>query len=304
MVETQEIAGLGWIPDRFSFKDYSEDNENVKPLLMRVPLLSGAIGKEKNTVPSIDPKCDRRKEFTRVRNQGELGSCTAFAAAGLIQYMQRQAFGSYTELSTRFIYKVTRNLLKWTGDTGAFLRSAMGTLTLFGAPPEEFWLYNGKRADINMDFDQEPSAFCYAFGQNYQAIKYVRLDQPNIPTKKLVEIIKKYIFSGLPSMFGFTCYESLRESNSNGGQIPFPNRREGIIGGHAVTIAGYDDNKEIKNSNADEPTVGAFLIKNSWGTDWGEKGFGWLPYEYVTSGEATDFWVVISEEWVNNIQFK
>jgi C1A family cysteine protease len=275
----------------------------VKPLLMKVPLLSSSLGRGAEGDLSLDSKCDRRKEFTPVRNQAELGSCTSFAASGLIQYMQKQAFGSYTELSTRFIYKVTRNLLKWTGDTGAFLRTAMGTLTLFGAPPEEFWLYNGTRANINRDFDQEPSAFCYAFGQNYQAIKYVRLDQPNIPTKKLAEVIKKYIQSGLPSMFGFTCYESLRESNSNGGQIPFPNKRESVIGGHAVVIAGYDDGKEIKNPSLDEPTVGAFLIKNSWSTNWGEKGFGWLPYEYVYSGEATDFWTVISEEWVNNIQF-
>lgn len=304
MVETNRIEGLGWIPDKFSFRDYSVDSEKVKNMVSKIPgiALSSKSGAGKKA--SLGPTSDRRKEFTAIRNQGSLGSCTAFAAAGLIQFMQKKAFGTYTELAPRFVYKVTRNLLHWTGDTGAFLRTVMGTLTVFGAPPEDFWKYNGARAENNPDYDKEPSAFCYAFGQSYQAIKYVRLDQPNMTTSQLLEAIKSNISVGLPSMFGFTCYESLDQSNSNGGKIPFPASTESIVGGHAIVIAGYDDEKEITNANSDKSTVGAFLIRNSWGTEWGEKGFGWIPYEYVISGEANDFWVVLSSEWVDHIQFK
>jgi C1A family cysteine protease len=304
MVEINRIAGLGWIPDRFSFRDYSVENEKVKDMVAKIPGIKGSLkaGSEKKL--SLEATSDHRNEFTSIRSQGFLGSCTAFAAAGLIQYMQKKAFGSYTEVSPRFIYKATRNLLHWVGDTGAFLRTAMGTLTVFGAPPEEFWRYNGARDDSNPDFDIEPTAFCYAFGQSYQAIKYVRLDQPNMSTAQVLETIKNNISVGLPSMFGFTCYESLDQSWSNAGMIPFPTPQEGIIGGHAVVIAGYDDNKEIRNTSADKSTVGAFLIRNSWGTNWGESGYGWIPYEYVNSGEANDFWIVLSSEWVDHIPFR
>jgi C1A family cysteine protease len=194
---------------------------------------------QRETLPK---KYDIRNDFTPIRDQGALGSCTAHAGSGIIQYFQKKAHGAYTESSTRFIYKATRNLLKLSGDTGAYLRTTMGALTLFGACPEEYWPYT----DADPDFDVEPTAFCYPFGQSYQAIKYTRLDQPNLSQEDLVTSVKRYISKRLPSMFGFTCYDSLRQSNTNGGNIPFPCDNENIIGGHAIVIAGYDDNRRIK----------------------------------------------------------
>ena len=93
MVEINRVAGLGWIPDRYSFKDYSVDNENVKNMVTKIPGIKGSLkaGSEKKL--SLEATSDHRNEFTPIRSQGFLGSCTAFAAAGLIQYMQKKAFG-------------------------------------------------------------------------------------------------------------------------------------------------------------------------------------------------------------------
>ena len=145
-----------------------------------------------------------------VEDQGSLGSCTAQAGAGVVEYYENRAFGKYIDASRLFLYKVTRNLLHWTGDTGAFLRSTMGALVLFGAPPEEYWPY-----EIS-DFDIEPTAFCYAFAQNYQTIKYFRHDPPGTAKNILLNRIKSYLAAGHPSMFGFTVYSSISQANKTG----------------------------------------------------------------------------------------
>ncbi|MFH1627389.1 MAG: hypothetical protein ABIE47_01545 [Pseudomonadota bacterium] len=91
------------------------------------------------------------------------------------------------------------------GDTGAYLRTTMGAMVLFGVPPEDYWPY----ADEEKKFDKEPPAFCYAFAQNYQAIKYYRHDPPETPAGTTLNRVKRYLASGHPSMFGFTVYNSI-----------------------------------------------------------------------------------------------
>ena len=71
------------------------------------------------------------------------------------------------------------------------------------------------------------------------------------------------------------------------------------MGGHAVVAIGYDDEVAIENALCDVPTEGALLVRNSWGTDWGEGGYGWLPYDYVLGGLAVDWWTLLKSEWVD-----
>jgi C1A family cysteine protease len=185
-----------------------------------------------------------------------------------------------------------------TGDTGAFLRSTIGALVLFGVPPEEYWPYK------IADFEKEPTAFCYAFAQNYQTIKYYRHDPPDTTVDVLLNRIKTYLSAGHPSMFGFTVYSSIDQADKTG-KIPYPYKGEKIEGGHAVVAVGYDDKVKIKNTGKGGiETTGALLIRNSWGTGWGDAGYGWLPYEYVLKGLAEDFWSILKKEWVDTGEFK
>jgi len=284
--------GMGWLPDYPDFRDYTETHKQVKPLFAK----TGVVKPGKKKLPG---DIDLRPWCSRIEDQGSIGACTAHAGVGLVEYFERKAFNKHIDASRLFLYKATRNLLHWKGDTGAFLRTTMAAMVLFGVPPEEYWQYNVEK------FDEEPTAFCYAFAQQFQSIQYVRLDPPGMTEQELLLKAKTYLAAQLPLMFGFTVYSSLAQARESG-KIPFPADGEKIVGGHAVDAVGYDDAMEIVNQSSDGGeirTKGAFLIRNSWGGGWGDNGYGWLPYEYVLRGLATDWWTLIKSEWVDTSKF-
>lgn len=296
------LKGMGWLPDYPDFRDATVNKDDISERLE-------ALG-QKDSVKAMLKKVgvtgtlkgpaaiDLKAWCSPIEDQGALGSCTANAGVGIVEYFERRAFGKNIDASRLFLYKVTRNMLHWTGDTGAFLRTTMGALVLFGVPPEEYSPY------VIADFDKEPSAFCYAFAQNYQAISYYRLDPSGTTGSVLLDRIKTNLVAGLPSMFGFTVYNSISQASATG-KIPFPVSGDNITGGHAIVAIGYDDNMKIKNTAAGaKETTGALLIRNSWGTGWGNAGYGFLPYDYVLKGVATDWWSLLKNEWVNTGNFK
>ena len=290
IIGDRDPVGMGWLRDLPDFRDYTAESEKVLPNLAAI----GIAQPENIAVPA---KIDLRAYCSPVEDQGAIGSCTANAVVGLVEYFERRAYGKYIDASRMFLYKATRDLLHWTGDTGAYLRSTIGALALFGVPPEEYWPYKIAA------FDTEPSAFCYAFAQDYRAISYFRLDDNSTTPSGLLTKIKAGLAAGLPCVFGFTVYSSIAQAAKTG-RIPYPGKGEKVLGGHAMLVVGYDDNMTITNTNSGGTSKGALLIRNSWGPSWGNHGYGALPYDYVTHQLAVDFWSLTKQDWTDTGQFK
>ncbi|MCK5312164.1 MAG: hypothetical protein KAJ62_08640 [Desulfobacteraceae bacterium] len=288
--ETNETFGTGWLSPVPDMRDYSVDHKEIKKVSKKLGLTSRSL----STPASIDLK----QWCSPIDNQLSIGSCTAHAGMCVVEYFQQRAKGKYLDGSRLFVYKTTRNLMQVTGDTGAWLRNVMGALSLCGVPEEKYWAYNVD------DFDKEPPAFVYAVADNYEALQYFCHDpqSANVPSDKVLSSVKKYLAAGIPSMFGFWGFPSFNNSNVKG-DIPYPCPGEQAEWGHAIVAIGYDDNKKINNTQCNKETKGALLIRNSWGTGWGDQGYGWLPYEYVLNKLAKDFWSLLSMEWVDTKQF-
>ncbi len=284
-----KFKGMGWRPDLPDFRDYTLQSSLISDIL-------NSLGLSKTAASTLPASVDLRRWFSPVEDQGELGSCTANAGVGVFEYFEKRAFGNHIDASRLFLYKVTRNLMQETGDTGAYLRTTMGAMALFGVPPEKYWPY-----DIHK-FDDEPSAFLFSFAENYKALKYVNLDPPGTSPSKLLGGIKTNIAAGIPAIFGFTVYDSINQAATTG-RIPYPCKNESVLGGHAIDAVGYDDQMKIKNTKCGLETTGALLIRNSWGESWGDKGYGWLPYDYVLTGLADDWWTLIKASWIETGQF-
>jgi len=277
--------GMGRQRDIPDFRDHTAETDSIHAILSKSAPLKAAAKK-------LPASVDLRPWCSPVEDQGSLGSCTANAGVGMLEYYERRTTGKHIDGSRLFLYKVTRELQGIKGDDGAQLRDVMKAMVLFGIPPEKYWPYHVTK------FNDEPSNFCYAFAQNYQALKYYRLDPAGTPPAAALAAIKKNLASSLPAIFGFSVYSSIPPLSDGKGEIPFPEKCDSLEGGHAVLAVGYDDSKTIGK------TKGALLIRNSWGKEWGDQGYGWLPYAFVEKGLADDFWSMVKAEYVDTDLFK
>jgi len=209
MNEINENYGLGWVRDLPDFRDYSPEHEKIKPMLKKLNVLT--------TPATLAAKVDLRAWCAPIEDQGQLGSCTANAGVGMIEFYEKKAYGIWLDASRLFLYKATRNLL-----------AGRAIPVPICEPPWGQWhCLVLRRKSIGLikiaSFDVEPSAFLYAFAQAYQAINYYRLDPPGVTPTNLLNQIKTNLAGKLPSMFGFTVYDSISQANGAGkGKIPYP----------------------------------------------------------------------------------
>ena len=204
-----------------------------------------------------------------IYDQEEIGSCVANSGCACYRFESAQLKGDFSfDPSRLFLYYNTRAIEGTTGeDAGAYIRDAFKSMNKTGICDEKLWPY------ITADFAKKPNTIAYDNGLKNLVVKYTSVD-------KSLSVIKQTIVSGAAISFGFDVYDSFMTGNwhRTTGMMPKPSGR--LLGGHAVAIIGYSDSKQ------------AFLIQNSWGSDWGLKGKFWMPYSFVVSDYCDDFWCI------------
>lgn len=222
----------------------------------------------------LPPAVDLTSHFAPVYDQGKLGSCTGNGIAAALQFdAMKQGVADQSVPSRLFIYYNER-VMEGTvdHDAGAMIRDGIKSVAKLGACPETEWPY-----DISK-FAVEPPPSCYTDAADHQAIAYSRVAHT-------LSQLRGCLADGYPIVFGFTVYESIFTPEvEKTGAIPLPHAKEQVVGGHCVLAVGYDDSHQV------------FRIRNSWGDSWGKGGYGTMPYAYLLSMNASDFWTIRTVE--------
>jgi C1A family cysteine protease len=212
-----------------------------------------------------------RKYMSPVKNQGNLGSCVGFAVTALkefhenIEYLyEQEQGGSYKrekehyDLSEQWTYWNAKKIDPWGPSVeGTSIRFALKVLHKIGCPPEEGWKYTDNKINIG-----EPESWSHLIARWNTIESYWRL-------KNLKHILRSLRNIG-PVVAGVGCYQEIFNPEPDG-YVPYPKYPQYCYGGHAILLCGI---------NAKTKRV---LFKNSWGTDWGDGGYGWLSYNYLRS---------------------
>jgi C1A family cysteine protease len=211
---------------------------------------------------------DLRPQCPPIVDQGDIGSCTGNALAGALGFLEFASVGAavFNPFSRLFIYYNERVAEGDPGyDGGANLRDGITTLAAQGACFEDMWKYSDSLTFIR------PPVAAYQQALPHRITDYLALDNT------VIAQLKDCLASGFPFVFGFTVYESFESpAVAQSGIVPLPLLSESPLGGHAVMCVGYDDMRRL------------FIVRNSWGTGWGDKGYFYLPYVYMTDPDLTD----------------
>jgi C1A family cysteine protease len=214
-----------------------------------------------------------RSGCSEIEDQGRLGSCTANALAGNLEFLEKAAGMPAPDLSRLFIYYNERVIEGTVAqDSGAQLRDGIKSLVKQGVCAEATWPY------VIAKFAARPPAACYREGLKHQITSYHRI--ATLPEMKMC------LAEGYPFVFGFTVYESFESpAVAKTGMLNLPGADERPVGGHAVMAVGYDD------------ATHRFLIRNSWGAAWGMQGCFTMPYDYLDNRNLSDdFWTIRAME--------
>lgn len=266
-VVPRQVNRLGWIPDLPDARDYKLADTLAKKKPKPKP-------KPPTPTPTPTPQpstvVDLRPLMPPVVDQGQLGSCTANAIAGAYDYELARQQKPYIYPSRLDIYydeRVIEGTVKT--DAGAMIRDGIKVIATQGVFPESAWPYDTTK------YRTKPPAKSDATGAYHLATTYysVATDQGSV---------QQALNNNYAIIIGFTVYDSFKNINGNGVMLMPDLSKESVLGGHAVVICG---NRTIAN----QPY---WIVRNSWGTAWGDNGYFYMPVAYTQAGYGNDFWAL------------
>ena len=217
---------------------------------------------------------DLRPLLTPVEDQGDTNSCVAHAVAGAYEYWIKKASRADKPVSRLFVYFNAR----WRDgsqdkDDGSVIQLAMDGLASFGACAERLWPF-----DPNLTL-KRPSPEAYQ-----DAAPYRVHDMAQVPLE--LDSWKRALAEGKPIVFGCELFDSFDECSTRGGVVPMPapdDIARAKHSGHAMCAVGYSDSERV------------FIARNSWGADWGDGGYCYMPYAYLMNPKFNDgdCWVFV-----------
>jgi C1A family cysteine protease len=220
--------------------------------------------------PELPPKVTLRPDWPGILDQGDLGSCVWNAISSAFLFCLARQSAQIFQPSRLFGYYNTR-LMEGSidSDAGCMIRDAVKSLASQGVCDEKQWPYLPAR------FARKPTLSCYKHALGHQSLEYFRLLQD-------LWMIRACLVEGFPFVVGISLYQSFEGMTvAKTGRVPLPKPAERMVGGHAVTVIGYDDRAR------------RFHLANSWGEAWGDRGFFTLPYAYLTNPDlAADLWTL------------
>lgn len=276
---TETTASTISTPSRqFKYTPAHADRASVQWISENLPMNPTLQAPHRLMAASLPTYVDLRPKLPAAYDQGALGSCTAHALAAGVQF--RANF-----MPSRLAIYYGERKLEGTinQDAGASLTDGIAVLHQTGVCHENLWPYS----DNSVQFKLPPSAACLA-----DAAKHKDTDPINfakIP-QNLASI--KQALTQNPVALGIMVYQSFESATTaKTGVVNLPAANEAFLGGHAVTLVGYDDRPTVNGRI--NPNYQRFIVRNSWGPNWGQNGHFTLPYSYVTNPNyAVDFWTI------------
>lgn len=200
---------------------------------------------------------DLREWDSAIEDQGSIGSCVAEAITSAYEIMLRtQQPPVLIDLSRMFLYYNARYLDGILPlDAGTDIRTGLRAGYYYGICLEELWPY------VPANLNSEPPPAAYEEAQNHVITEYWSLAGN--------QEIRQAINTNRPVVIGSHIYSGFLTVDSANPTIPMPAAGDYYEGGHAMVIVGYDISDQ------------RFLVKNSFGTNWGMAGYCWMPFDYA-----------------------
>jgi len=201
---------------------------------------------------------DMRPDLPSIRDQGTQGSCVAQASSAMKEWQEKKQISYRDHLSPQFIYNMRTNYPQ----DGMYCRDAMDILLKYGVSQELVFPYGSRETSTQI------ASNVFQDATNFKVKSYA-----SVPVGDMNAVKTALVHEG-PCVITFDVY-------NYGMEFWKQNSGDQLLGGHAVSVVGWTEN--------------AFIIRNSWGTRWGNEGYTFYSFTDFDAGYHGEIWATVDD---------